>query len=247
VRAIPRLLATTLLALSPLACAGAPAAPPPAEPAGTPVAPVETPAEAAAPPGAPAVALLEARLALATGDGFYLILDPAASELTLLYGGAVLQTWPVGQIAIGRPRAVFARVSTDFAWHSVAWTGGVLAPARPVQEQQIEPPGPDEVDSDVTAVVPPTAEEAIPVPSRYQIRFREGLALDVRKAGDASGWWARQRTAVAARWQDVGAVLRSSTRDTLRVRVTLEAPEADALYRALPPDTSLLVLPPPDQ
>jgi hypothetical protein len=243
-RALLPLLAASALLLVLASCAGQPGAGPPSEPLSG--QPSGLPAEPAA-AAAPVVAVLQARLALARASGFYLILEPAALELRLYYGGALLQAWPVRQIATGRPRVAFAHLTDDVVWHSVTWTGGVLTPARPVDEREIEPPDSEDTTEEIPAVVPPTAEEAIPVPARFRIVFREGLALEVRRAGGDDGWWARQRAAITTRAQDVRAVLWASSRDRVRVRVTLDAAEADALYRALPPDTSLLILPPANQ
>lgn len=187
------------------------------------------------------LAYLQHRLELAKGEAFYLLLDPATASLALMYGGALLQTYPVHDVRIGHPRAAFAAVDDSPEWHSTIWSHGALTPARPEVEQLIKPKGGDADDED-TVVIPPTAEEAIPAPSRFRVRFEGGLALEIRRVADPeSTWWTAFSTGWAHRWQDVWSAVVPWDRDALRVRVVLDASDADRLYRALPPDTKLLI------
>jgi hypothetical protein len=158
----------------------------------------------------------------------------------LMYGGAVLQLYPVHEMRIGRPRALFSAVGAPLDWRGVVWEAGVLDPAHPAV-RTVRPEGDEDAAS--SPVVPPTAEEAIPVPDRFRIRFEGGLALEVRSSAEAddAGWWARQRAAWALRWDDVFSALWPSDRDAVRLLVTLDRDAAGALYRALPPETRLLV------
>lgn len=190
------------------------------------------------------VAALERRVELATSDTFYLLLDASASELRLMFGGAVLHRYPFVAADVGRPRTSFVGVSGPSDWRSTIWQTGTLVPSRPVEERQIQPPKPGAEDELPPPVVPPTAEEAIPVPDRYRVRFDGGFALEIRRTAPdgESGWWRRVRGGWSRRWQDVRSALRRSDRDVLRVRITMEPSSADALYRALPPDVRLLVV-----
>ena len=190
------------------------------------------------------VAALERRVELATSDVFYLLLDASASELRLMFGGAVLQSYPFVAADVGRPRTSFVGVSDPSDWQSTIWQTGTLVPSRPVEERQIQPPEPGAEEELPPPVVPPTAEEAIPVPDRYRVRFDGGFALEIRRTAPdgESGWWRRVRGGWSRRWQDVRSALRRSDRDVLRVRITMEPSSADALYRALPPDVRLLVV-----
>lgn len=195
-------------------------------------------------PSSPEVAYLERRLELAKGDTFYLLLDEDSAQLRLMYGGALLQTYPVRDMRIGQPRAAFAAVGTSTEWHSTIWQNGTLAPARPEVETLIKPAD-GATEDEEAVVIPPTAEEAIPVPARYRVRFDGGLALEVRQVADPdTSWWTAFTTGWSNRWQDVWSALLPGDRDALRVRVALDASDADRLYRALPPDTKLLIAEP---
>ena len=190
------------------------------------------------------VAYLERRVELATGDSFYLLLDhgidQGGTDLKLMYGGAILQSYPVHSVSIGRPRVLFVSAGEPIDWRMTIWNDGTLSPPRP-ELPPMQLATDDEAEA-ASPVLPPTAEEAIPVPARFLIRFDGGLALEVRSSPDQSdaGWWVRQRLAWARRWQDVRSAL-SSDRDAARVLVTLDHDAAGALYRALPPETKLLV------
>jgi hypothetical protein len=56
--------------------------------------------------------------------------------------------------------------------------------------------------------------------------------------------WERTKAAWTVWWNDARAVLDPSPEDTLRLRLVLRPEDADSLYRALPPDTRLLIVPP---
>jgi len=219
----------------------------------TAAAAVRTPAAHAAPVGADGqkaaddgvqaavleaeTALLEERIELASSDVFHLFLDPTASELTLMFGGAVLQKYPVAAIEIGRPRIAFVEFSDAPLWQAVIWENGTLIPPRPIEELEVRPPthGAEELPP---PVIPPTAEEAISVPLRYRIRFDGGLALEVvRQDGAAGETWTRVRR----RLWEMTSMLRPSDRDTVRVRVVLDRSDAESLYRSLPPQSKLLI------
>ena len=200
-----------------------------------------TPAAESPAPPPPDIAALERRLELAKGDTFYLLLDQDGTQLRLMFGGAVLQEYPVQSLSVGRPRTAFAATDTSADWRTNIWDHGTLVPPRPTEEQLIRTVSTDD-DADPEAAIPPTAEEAIAVPPRFRIRFDGGLAVEVQRAPDAEEpWWPSFRHAWAVRWQDVWSALRSSDRDVVRVRVMLARDAADSLYRALPPDTKLII------
>ena len=184
------------------------------------------------------VAYLERRVELARGDSFYLLLDQGDAALKLMYGGAVLQLYPLHGISIGRPRALFASVGESTDWRGTTWNDGTVVPPRP----ELMPVPQGSGDNPALVLPPPTAEEAIPVPERFLVRFEGGRALEVRTPPDVegSGWWARRRLAWVLRWQDIHSIL-GSGRDAVRVLVTLDREAAGALYRALPPQTKLLI------
>ena len=92
-------------------------------------------------------------------------------------------------------------------------------------------------------MVPPTPEEAYPVPVRYHIRFGDGPAIEIRprEADAKAGRWSRFSSWWSARWRDAGAALRAHPDELVRLRVVLAPEDAETLYRSLPPDTALLV------
>lgn len=190
-------------------------------------------------------ALLGRRLELARGKEFYLVLDPAGPTLALMLRGAELKRYPVIGVQVGRPRVAWFRRDSVAEWQGVIWSAGELDPPRQVDRLVVvgEEPGPDDEDPEPPPI-PPTAEELYPVPSRYHVRFEGGLSLEIRpreadgnqgRAARAWAWW-------TAKWRDAASALRASGRDAVRLRVVMSPKDAEALYRALPPATRLIVL-----
>jgi hypothetical protein len=190
--------------------------------------------------------LLEHQLELAGGADFYLLLDPAASELTLMLRAAELRRIPVLGLQVGYPRISWFSRRDVRAWQGVIWSDGELDPPRPTDRIVItaeerdkgaeEPPAPP---------IPPTAEELYKVPSKYLVRFSDGLSIEIRprEADVSAGRVARFRAWWSARWSNVAAVLSPSGRDAIRLRILLNPQDAESLYRSLPPSVRLLILP----
>jgi hypothetical protein len=198
--------------------------------------------------------LLERELGLANGEKFYLMLDPAASSLKLMLKGAVLQDYKIQEIVAGTPRVAFAARSLPDGWKGRIWERGNLVPPRELDRVEIVAPppskNPDE-DNAPPVPIPLTPEEKYPVPHRYHVRFEGGLSLEIRRLGeqeDKTGFWAGLGKSLETWWADVKAVLRRSSpeSDDLRLRILLRPADAESFYRALPPDTSLFVLPDPE-
>jgi hypothetical protein len=197
--------------------------------------------------------LLQRELGLANGDKFYLVLDPAASSLKLMLKGAVLQDYAIRGIEAGTPRVAFAARSLPEGWRGRIWERGNLVPPRELDRVEIVAPppskNPDE-DNAPSVPIPPTPEEKYPVPHRYHVRFEGGLSIEISRFGeqeDKAGFWAGLGKSLTTWWADVKAVLSRSSpeADDLRLRVLLRPADAESFYRALPPDTRLLVLPDP--
>lgn len=114
---------------------------------------------------------------------------------------------------------------------------GQLIPERDRERQEIIPPDPGRTAP--PPVEPPTAEEALRVPTRYAIRFDEGLLLDVDTLPQTGpGALAR------AIWRKMVAdPLAALGEDRVRLRISVSPEQGAALYRSLPPHTHLLVLP----
>jgi hypothetical protein len=178
-------------------------------------------------------AWLALQVELATPEGFYLVLDAGRKVLRLMYRGTLLREIPVLHIEVGRPRVLFiagARVRLAPAIR----TGARLDPPSSWQRPVITPPPPGETVEQES--IPPTPEEAFPAPPRYRIDYDGGFSVEIVSAG-APARRLRERLAGAL------AALGLADRDAVRLRLTLDAAEAGAVYRSLPPDTRLLVVP----
>lgn len=190
-------------------------------------------------------ALLERQLELAGGKEFYLVLDPAASDLTLMLRGAELRRLPVLRLQIGYPQVSWIRRRNPVRWQGVIWSEGELDPSRATDRITVTAAdagkGEDELES---PPIPPAAEELYPVPPRFHIRFSGGLSMEIRpREADAEmGRVARLRAWWSGKWGDVVAAMHSTDRDVARLRVVLNPKDAESLYRFLPPAVQLLIL-----
>ena len=187
-------------------------------------------------------AALERLIDLAGGKEFYLVLDPAVPDLTLMLRGAELHRYPVLAVSVGEPRVGFVRRGERAAWQGVIFSGGRLDPARELDRLEITPPEASGGEEPQKVVIPPTPEEAYPVPLRYHIRFDQGPSIEIRpREADQTSRWARLRTWWSARWRDTLAALRPPADELVRLRIVLAPEDANVLYRSLPPDVKLLV------
>ncbi len=186
--------------------------------------------------------MLTRRVELASGKEFYFVLDPSAARLTLFLAAAELSRYPVMGLEVADPRVAFVARGESTRWQNRIWKAGTLAPARIEDRIEIKVPTPGSDAPQEATPVPLTPEEAHPVPPRYGIRYEGGLFVEVRAHGDedSSSMGAR----LGAWWQDFKDALRREPTDQIRLRLTLQAEDAKAIYRSLPPATKLLVLPP---
>jgi hypothetical protein len=190
--------------------------------------------------------LLQKQLDLAKAKEFYLLLDTQAQSLTLMYRAALLQKYHVEALEVGVPRVVYKTRRDVSHWEGRIWEKGSLDPARELDRVEMQAPPPTPEGTEVEVKVPQTPEEKYPVPPRYHIRFAGGLSIEVRppNTDQTQGFWARLATMCSAWWADAKAASRSEPTDTVRLHVVLSKQDAESLYRALPPETRLLVLPP---
>ena len=190
--------------------------------------------------------LLQKQLVLAKAKEFYLLLDTQTQTLTLMFHAALLQQYHVEGLEVGVPRVVYRPRTDGSRWEGRIWEKGSLDPARELDRVEMQAPPPTKEGTEVEVQVPQTPEEKYPVPPRYHIRFAGGLSIEVRPPGsDAErGFWARIARSISTWWSDARAASRSEPEDTVRLHVVLSKKDAESLYRALPPDTNLLVLPP---
>jgi hypothetical protein len=189
-------------------------------------------------------AQLQKQIELAAGKEFYLVLDPKTAGLTLMLKGAPLQRFTVIGLQVGHPRAGWASRRDPRHVQSVIWSGGELDPPRQIDRLVIQAAEPGTEAPESTPPIPPTPEEKYPVPSRYHVRFADGLSVEIlpREADKTVGRWAHFRAAAAEKWHDTLAALGSSGRDAIRLRITLDPAEAQSIYRSLPPAVRLIVL-----
>lgn len=190
-------------------------------------------------------ALLEKRVELANGKEFYLLLDPAAGKLKLMLQGAVLRDYSVQGLEIGSPRIAFRSRDLEAGWTGRIWSRGNLEPARERERQHIEIPDATADSLAPKPKMPPLPEEIYIVPHRYHVRYEGGLSLEVRplELDESASFWKRTRAGVAAWYHDCRAAVSRHPEDVVRLRLILAPLDAASLYRALPPDTRLFVLP----
>jgi hypothetical protein len=190
--------------------------------------------------------LLQKQLELAKGKEFYLLLDPQAKTLTLMFRAALLQQYSVEALEVGVPQVVYRTRADVSRWEGRIWEKGALDPVRALDRVEMQAPPPTEEGTEPEIRVPQTPEEKYPVPPRYHIRFAGGLSIEVRPPNTDTqrGFWARIRASLATWFADAKAAGSSEPTDTVRLHVVLSKKDAESLYRALPPATKLLVLPP---
>ncbi len=190
-------------------------------------------------------ALLQRQIELAAGKDFYLVIDPAASEMTLMLRGAELQRYAVRGLQVGSPRVAWIGRRDPRPWQGTIWTSGELDPPRQIDRLVIQaaPPGKDTAEPEAPPI-PPTPEELYPVPPRFHIRFDDGRSLEIRprEADEKAGRVARVWASWSAKWHDVAAAAFGKDRDTVRLRLAMNPHDAESLYRSLPPAVRLIVL-----
>lgn len=208
-----------------------------------PDAPPET-----APRTAPRAEVLRALVERSSQSRFYVVLEPHAGTLTLMYRGLVARRYPVTSCEVGSPRIAFVSRRPPAAIAAAAWTGGTLDPL-PVKERhtlsvnsQGERQGPE------PPLLPPTPEEAIPAPGRYLLAFEGGVEIEIladepkEEDAEGRGGWME---AIGARMRALLSALRPDAESVLRIRLRMPAREAASLYRGLPPGVDLVILPAP--
>lgn len=192
--------------------------------------------------------ILGRRAQLATSDFFYLLLEPNAGRLKLMLKNALLQDYHVLGLEIGGPRVLWKSRPFPKDWQEKVWEKGNLDPARPSDRLEMVVEIGDTLGADSLSKsfgVPKTPEEKYPVPSRYHVRYEGGLSLEVRlpSTADSLGLHTSMQQKLGRWWSDVKDALEPSKGDRIRLRIVLDEADAKSLYRAMPPDTKLLVVP----
>jgi hypothetical protein len=188
--------------------------------------------------GWPANPALKDWLAKAGTDSFYLLLDPAAHKLELVLGGVVMRTFEVSDVEVATPRRLGPSAHLPEDWHERVWTGATLDPPHPGARTEII--GPEIGTADAEVLIPPTPEEAIPVPDLFRLRFAEGLALEIT-GGVAEQKGELPPAELPRGFKEKIRMLREGAPDRVRVRIRLNPEDASELYRSLPPGTDFVV------
>jgi hypothetical protein len=188
--------------------------------------------------GWPANPALKDWLAKAGADSFFLVLDPEAGKLELVLGGVVMRTFEVVDVQVATPRRLGSAAPLPDDWHERVWTGASLDPPHPGARTEIV--GPEIGTADAAVLIPPTPEEAIPVPGMFRLRFAEGLAIEIT-GGIAEQKGELPPTELPRGFKDKIRMLREGMPDRLRLRICLKPEAASELYRCLPPGTDFVV------
>jgi len=188
---------------------------------------------------------------LASGKGFYLRLDAGHGRLALMLQGVALDDYAAGNLEWGVPEVLFVDRRPGADWDAAAFSKGRLEPEREHDRVEVVAPAPAaspasaEPPSPSPPPVPKSAEELYSVPSPYRVVFTEGVSLEVRAKGHGGrnrSIFQRFADAVSLRLSDLGTAVGLGAKERVRLRVTLEAEDAAALYRSLPPDVGLIVV-----
>ena len=201
------------------------------------------------------VARLRLERELSTGKGFYLRLDAAQKRLALMLQGVALDDYAANGLEVGVPEVLFVDRRPPEDWDSATISKGRLDPERQRDRTLVVAPAPAATTPPATGAspapspapppIPKSAEESVSVPSPYRIVFAEGISLEVRSSGAGGRNRSALRRALDAtslRLSDLGSALGFGARERVRLRVTLAAEDAAALYRSLPPDVGLIVV-----
>ena len=189
--------------------------------------------------GHPASPALKDWLAKAGTDSFFLVLDPKAGKLELVLGGVVMRSFEVAEVQVATPRRLGRAARLPDDWHERVWTGATLDPPHPGARTEIV--GPEIGAAETEVLVPPTPEEAIPVPDLFRLRFVEGLAIEIT-GGIAEQKGELPPAELPRGFKEKIRMLREGAPDPLRLRIRLKPEAASELYRSLPPGTDFVVL-----
>jgi hypothetical protein len=200
------------------------------------------------------VAELRLERELSAGKAFYLRLDVARRRLALMLQGVALDDYATRGLEIGVPEVLFVDRAPRSGWDTQTISRGRLDPGRQNDRLEVLAPAPASgsaasgagaAPSPSPPPIPRSAEEVVSVPSPYRIVFAEGVSLEIRSQGGGGArhrsWLRRLVDGASLRASDLGSALGLGTRERVRLRVTLAADDAAALYRSLPPDVGLVV------
>lgn len=189
---------------------------------------------AALPGGVPAA---ELEVALAQVSAPYLVVDPAAAEISVRLRGRTVETVPLQSFLVLRASALGktpAPLELPAVWRVAARPPSRRAfKAPPSLTAGSELPAPE-------APAPAAAEETAP-PDAYSFPTKEGWWVEIGRPQPAPGAFARWRQAVAGGWTTLKGEKRSSP-DRLLLGVSPEG--ARRLHHLFRKDAALLLVAP---
>lgn len=211
---------------------------------------------------------LEASLNLANTDTYIIMLDPSAHTLTLSMGATVLREYAVDDVRIARrhgPLKGYVDAPSPFG---KAWQPGELSPCRKrIRTEKMfkktqatadgEEPSPltaedaEKAASQAEAQIaqPLLPEDVIVAPDTYTIDFAGGLSVEVVSTLETADEnpvidTAADTAANDDKWRFLMDDINGYRAASPRIRITMPSADARALYRSLPDDVAMIILPP---
>jgi hypothetical protein len=192
---------------------------------------------------ASANAQLRRQLDLATGDTFYYTLDPERRVLRFMYQGNVLFERTLLDVEVGTRRGFLGKGAAPKDWAERVWSSGDLEPPRASSRLELDASSDSYKTQRDENLVPPTPEEAYPAPDTWWIRYAGGMAVEVHGVADTTRTRPGFIKGLGQQFSDSMKAIVSSNHDAVRIRLYLSRPQADMLYRSVPPDTRFTILP----
>lgn len=187
--------------------------------------------------------LLRKELDLAEGDEFYLVIHPSRRVLRLMLKGVMLDEYPLTQMSAGVPGTLLHRTRPPDLAGFIASEGELDPPRERDRFELIVGPKAG-TDSVPEVPVPPPPEEIYTIPVRFWIRYSGGVAVEIRSRVSEGG--SLKEMFLERIWKPIKTSIedwRSRDRDSMRLLLELSREDAASLYRVLPPNTKLLILP----
>lgn len=196
---------------------------------------------------------LRIRLDEVEREDFLLVLDEAAPSVTLFLGRVPLQRYEVLSVERARRRLLFVPLPSGSDPAAILWRGVVQDPPAERKRRELAYTQPDTgADADAedgdespdpapaASRVPPTPEQAVPAPDRWVLRVEGGPELRFEGVGPDTA--PPVDDGAVGRWGVVGDWIRGND-PTPRLRIRMPLAHVHALYRSLPTDAALLIVP----
>jgi hypothetical protein len=180
---------------------------------------------------------------LASGKGFYLRLDAGHGRLALMLQGVALDDYAAGDLEWGVPEVLFVDRRPGDDWDAAAFSKGRSSRARR-DRVEVVAPAPGAGLRGAPSLRPAEERRGLAGPSPHR-SCSPGSLPEVRAKGHGGrnrSIFQRSADAVSLRLSDLGTAVGLGAKERVRLLVTLEAEDAAALYRSIPPDVGLIVV-----